>query len=106
MSETNQVGLYFLIKDTDITDKPLLYIGQTNHLKAQLNQHHKKEFWTRAFVTLSTNNTMTQTHALYMEHKAIITAIEVGRYELQNGNTGNTGNRPHKVIMTMMALLF
>ena len=35
---------------------------------------------------------MTQTHALYMEHKAIATAIEVGRYEIKNGNTGN---RPH-----------
>lgn len=35
---------------------------------------------------------MTQTHALYMEHKAIATAIEVGRYETKNGNTGN---RPH-----------
>ena len=92
MPDANQVGLYFLIGETESTDKPLLYIGQTGDLKARLNQHHKKEFWTRAFVMLSTNNTMTQTHALYMEHKAIATAIEVGRYELQNGNNGN---RPH-----------
>ena len=92
MPEANQVGLYFLIGETESTDKPLLYVGQTGDLKARLNQHHKKEFWTRAFVMLSTNNTMTQTHALYMEHKAIATAIDVGRYELQNGNNGN---RPH-----------
>lgn len=92
MPEANQVGLYFLISDTDSVEKPQLYIGQTGDLKARLNQHHKKEFWTRAFVMLSTNNTMTQTHALYMEHKAIATAIEVGRYEIKNGNNGN---RPH-----------
>lgn len=92
MPEANQVGLYFLIGDTDSVEKPQLYIGQTGDLKARLNQHHKKEFWTRAFVMLSTNNTMTQTHALYMEHKAIATAIEVGRYEIKNGNNGN---RPH-----------
>ena len=92
MPEANQVGLYFLIGDTDSIDKPLLYIGQTGDLKRRLNQHHEKDFWTRAFVMLSTNNSMTQTHALYMEHKAIATAIEVGRYEIKNGNTGN---RPH-----------
>ena len=92
MPEANQVGLYFLVGDTDSIDKPLLCIGQTGDLKRRLNQHHEKEFWTRAFVMLSTNNSMTQTHALYMEHKAIATAIEVGRYEIKNGNTGN---RPH-----------
>ena len=94
MPDANQVGLYFLIGDTDSIDKPLLYIGQTGDLKARLNQHHKKDFWTRAFVMLSTNNSMTQTHALYMEHKAIATALEVGRYELKNGNNGNKPHTP------------
>lgn len=89
MSDANQVGLYFLIGDTDVIDKPRLYIGQTGELKRRLGQHVTKEFWTRAFVMLSTNNSMTQTHTLYMEHKAIATAIEVGRYDIQNGNTGN-----------------
>lgn len=92
MPDANQVGLYFLVGDIDSIGKPLLYIGQTGDLKRRLNQHHEKAFWTRAFVMLSTNNSMTQTHALYMEHKAIATATEVGRYDLQNGNTGN---RPH-----------
>ena len=92
MPEANQVGLYFLVGDTDNIGKPLLYIGQTGDLKRRLNQHHEKDFWTRAFVMLSTNNSMTQTHALYMEHKAIATAIKVGRYKIKNGNTGN---RPH-----------
>ena len=94
MPDANQVGLYFLIGDTDSIDKPLLYIGQTGDLKARLNQHHKKDFWTRAFVMLSTNNSMTQTHALYMEHKAIATALDVGRYELKNGNSGNKPHTP------------
>jgi len=43
---------------------------------------------------LSTNNSMTQTHALYMEHKAIAIAIEVRRYELKNGNNGNKPHTP------------
>ncbi|MCD6251763.1 MAG: GIY-YIG nuclease family protein [Psychrobacter sp.] len=94
MPDANQVGLYFLVGDSDSTDKPLLYIGQTGDLKRRLNQHVDKDFWTRAFVMLSTNNSMTQTHALYMEHKAIATAIEVGRYELKNGNNGNKPHTP------------
>jgi len=94
MPEANQVGLYFLVGDTDGAAKPLLYVGQTGDLKRRLNQHGDKDFWTRAFVMLSTNNTMTQTHALYMEHKAIATATEVGRYEIQNGNNGNLPHTP------------
>ncbi len=93
--DANQVGIYFLLSDSEEFNRPKLYIGQTGELKRRLSQHHidtKKEFWTRAFVMLSTNNTMTQTHALYLEHKAIKTAQDVGRYDLQNGNHGN---RPH-----------
>ena len=94
MPDANQVGLYFLIGEAESTEKPLLYVGQTGDLKRRLNQHDDKDFWTRAFVMLSTNNSMTQTHALYMEHKAIATAIEVGRYELKNGNNGNKPHTP------------
>lgn len=94
MPDANQVGLYFLIGETENTEKPLLYVGQTGDLKRRLNQHDDKDFWTRAFVMLSTNNSMTQTHALYMEHKAIATATEVGRYELKNGNNGNKPHTP------------
>ncbi len=94
MPDANQVGLYFLIGETEGTDKPLLYVGQTGDLKRRLNQHDSKDFWTRAFVMLSTNNSMTQTHALYMEHKAIATATHVGRYEIKNGNNGNLPHTP------------
>lgn len=94
MPESNQVGLYFLVSDNEGIGKPLLYIGQTGDLKRRINQHDNKDFWTRAFVMLSTNNSITQTHALYMEHKAIATAIEVGRYEIKNGNNGNKPHTP------------
>lgn len=94
MPEANQVGLYFLIGEANDLELPKLYIGQTGDLQKRLNQHGDKDFWTRAFVMLSTNNTMTQTHALYMEHKAIATAIEVGRYEIKNGNNGNKPHTP------------
>ena len=95
MPDAKQVGLYFLVGDTDSRDKPLLYIGQTGDLTQRLKSHHNgKDFWTRVFVMLSTNNTITQTHALYMEHKAIQLATDVGRYDLQNGNNGSKPYTP------------
>lgn len=95
MPEAKKVGLYFLVGHANNANKPLLYIGQTGELRRRVEQHHKnKELWAwqRVFVMLLTNNALTTTHTLYMEHKAIARAHEVGRYTLKNGNNGN---RPH-----------
>ena len=95
MPESKKVGVYFLIGESNEALKPLLYIGQTGDLRKRLEQHEKTKNsweWQRAFVMFLTNNTLTQTHTLYMEHKAIALANEVGRYMLKNANNGN---RPH-----------
>lgn len=95
MPESKKVGVYFLIGESNKENKPLLYIGQTGDLRKRLEQHEKTKNsweWQRAFVMFLTNNTLTQTHTLYMEHKAIALANEVGRYTLKNANNGN---RPH-----------
>lgn len=97
MPEANKVGLYFLVGDLDNINKPLLYIGQTGELRRRLEQHNKAKGsweWERAFVMLLTNDSLTQTHTLYMEHKAIARANEVGRYTLKNGNNGNKPHTP------------
>lgn len=89
MQESLQLGLYFLVGRDEDNGQPQLYIGQTSELRRRLTQHNaQKEFWERVFVMLSTNNTITQTHALYLEYKAIETAKRVNRYELLNGNNG------------------
>ena len=95
MPESKKVGVYFLIGESNKENKPLLYIGQTGDLRKRLEQHEKTKNsweWQRAFVMFLTNNTLTQTHTLYMEHKAIALANEIGRYTLKNANNGN---RPH-----------
>ena len=95
MPEAMQVGLYFLVGSDEEDSKPQLYVGQTGELKKRLDQHNKeKDFWERAFVALSTNNTMTQTHALYLEFQAIQTASDVDRYHLLNGNKGIQPHTP------------
>ena len=93
MPEAKQVGLYFLIGNSDEDSLPRLYIGQTGDLTARLKEHHnKKEFWERAFVMVSRTNSMTPTHTLFLEWLSIKAATEAARYILDNGNAGS---RPH-----------
>lgn len=93
MPEAKQVGLYFLIGNSDEDSLPRLYIGQTGDLTTRLKEHHnKKEFWERAFVMVSRTNSMTPTHTLFLEWLSIKAATEAARYILDNGNAGS---RPH-----------
>lgn len=93
MPEAQQVGVYFLVGDQSETGQPRAYIGQSGSVGKRLEQHHQgKDFWNRALVVTSLTNSMTQTHALFLEWFAIAAATQAGRYSLENGNTGA---RPH-----------
>ena len=65
----------------------------------RLAQHNKsnergKDFWNRALVVISLTNSMTQTHALFLEWFAIAQAAQAGRYSLENGNVGSQPYTP------------
>jgi hypothetical protein len=94
MPESEQVGVYYLIGDNEAA-QPSVYIGQTGTLGERLSSHHKKkEFWNRALVAVSLTNSFTQTHALFLEWMSIKLANEVGRYSVENGNTGTKPHTP------------
>jgi hypothetical protein len=93
MPEAQQVGVYFLMGESSEAGLPRVYIGQSGNVGNRLVQHNQsKDFWNRAFVVISLTNSMTQTHALFLEWFAISEATKAGRYTLENGNTGA---RPH-----------
>jgi hypothetical protein len=93
MPEAQQVGVYFLMGELSEAGLPRVYIGQSGNCGARLVQHNQsKDFWNRALVVISLTNSMTQTHALFLEWFAISEASKAGRYSLENGNTGA---RPH-----------
>lgn len=93
MPEAEQVGLYFLVGEDVESGAPKAYIGQTGELKSRLSQHNqRKEFWSRALVAVSRTDSLTNTHANYMEWLSIAHAQKAGRYLLDNGNAGG---RPH-----------
>lgn len=95
MPEANQVGVYFLVGDTDDAGLRQLYIGQSGDLVERLRNHQRnKDFWNRAFVVVSLTNSLTQTHALFLEWFAIDAARMAGRYSLENGNAGSRPYTP------------
>lgn len=93
MQESKQVGVYYLVAAPEDGSDPQVYIGQTGDLCTRLKEHDdKKEFWERALVLISRTQTLTQTHALFLEWLSIQTSRKVGRYVDSNGNGGS---RPH-----------
>ena len=93
MPECSQVGLYFLIGVGDNTDSTEVYIGQTGDLKERLKSHNKnKDFWDKALVVVSKTNSLTQTHALFLEWLCIQEVRKADRFSDKNGNSGT---RPH-----------
>lgn len=116
MPEAQQVGVYFLMGELSEAGLPRTYIGQSGNVGKRLEQHHQnKDFWNRAFVVISLTNSLTQTHALFLEWLAIAEATKAGRYGLENGNTGTQPYTPaplqadcheiHETAATLLATL-
>ena len=116
MPEAQQVGVYFLMGELSEAGLPRAYIGQSGNVGSRLVQQNKdKDFWNRALVVISLTNSMTQTHALFLEWFAIAKATKAGRYSLENGNTGSQPYTPaplqadcheiHETAATLLATL-
>jgi hypothetical protein len=116
MPESQQVGVYFLLGELSEVGLPRAYIGQSGNVGARLVQHNQsKDFWNRALIVISLTNSMTQTHALFLEWFAIAEATKAGRYSLENGNTGSQPYTPaplqadcheiHETAATLLATL-
>ena len=87
--EAQQVGVYFLLGELSEAGLPRVYIGQSGSICNRLVPHNQsKDFWNRVMVVISLTNSMTQTHALFLEWLAISEATKAGRYSLENGNAG------------------
>jgi len=95
MPESSQVGVYFLFGSGTDGDDPQVYIGQSGDVRTRLMSHDsKKPFWQRALVLVSRTNSLTQTHALFLEWHCLKLAAEANRYRVENGNTGSKPHTP------------
>ena len=95
MPESDQVALYFLFGESEDGSEQKVYLGQTGDLRARLAKHNKeKEFWERALVLISRTNSLTQTHALFLEWHCLQAARKAARYADENGNSGTKPHTP------------
>lgn len=97
MPESEQVALYFLFGESEDSSEPRVYIGQTGDLRTRLPTHNKdekKDFWERALVLISRTNSLTQTHALFLEWHSLQAARAAGRFGDENGNSGSKPHTP------------
>jgi predicted GIY-YIG superfamily endonuclease len=95
MSESNQVALYFLVGEAEAGSEQKVYLGQTGDLRARLVTHNKeKDFWERALVLISRTNSLTQTHALFLEWHCLQATRKADRYVAENGNNGTKPHTP------------
>src|SRR5690606_23692108 len=92
---SDQVAVYFLFGQGEDGASQKLYIGQTGGLRKRLAKHNKeKDFWQRVVVLISRTNSLTQTHALFLEWLCIQQAKKAGRYSTENGNDGSKPHTP------------
>jgi hypothetical protein len=89
MPEANQVAMYFLVGEDEEGGDPRVYVGQTGDVVARLTSHNKdKDFWERALVVVSRTNSLTQTHALFLEWYSLQAIKAAKRFTDENGNKG------------------
>jgi hypothetical protein len=95
MPESMQVALYFLVGETEDGSEDTVYVGQTGDLRARLTAHNKeKDFWERALVLISRTNSLTQTHALFLEWYCIQAVRAAKRFRDENATNGSRPYTP------------
>jgi hypothetical protein len=90
--EFGRPGVYVL---TGVEDdgRVRVYVGEADVLGTRIAQHHAgpaaKEFWTRAIVFASTNDSLNKAHARYIESRLVGLASQAKRCTLENAATPN-----------------
>lgn len=85
--ELQGTGIYILFGKTDSTGQPLAYIGEAEGIYKRLTQHvSAKDFWNEAIVFVSKDGNLNKAHIKYIESRLYEIAINVNRYDLENGN--------------------
>jgi hypothetical protein len=83
--EFRQAGIYLLVGQSEEDDLPSIYIGQTDFLRDRLDIHEKnKDFWDRAMVFVSTNNSLNRGHITWLEYALVQQARLVNQCRLLN----------------------
>lgn len=88
--ELRKAGVYFLFGRDDTRNEPnSVYVGEAEEVIKRIPQHQDKDFWTEVLLFVSKDDNLNKAHIKFLEYTIYARAVEVGRYELRNGNTPN-----------------
>jgi hypothetical protein len=88
--EAQRPGVYLLVGDDPEGTRPLVYVGEAEHVLDRLKQHvadEKKDFWDQVVLFTSKDANLTKAHVKYLESRIVELAREIDRTRLYNGNT-------------------
>jgi hypothetical protein len=84
--ETRYTGVYLLFGEQD--GEPLAYIGEGEDISDRIRSHDaKKDWWTTVILITTAANNLNKAHVKYLEARLVEEARNIGRIELENGNT-------------------
>ncbi|PCI23917.1 hypothetical protein COB57_06300 [Candidatus Peregrinibacteria bacterium] len=103
--EIEGVGIYLLFGETESSTKPLVYIGEAEDCKKRISQHNlstSKINWNTALVITSKTLYFTKSHVKYLENYCYTSALNSGRFQLQNISTPTKSYIPDPVVADLM----
>lgn len=97
--ELHSTGVYFLLGKSEESNQDIIYIGQAGErengkgLLGRIEEHERsKEFWNRAVLVFTSNNSFGATDITYLERSFYDLALKSGRYSLENNQLPSHGN--------------
>lgn len=87
IDELRSTAVYLLFGVDEETDRPVVYIGETEDAIERLGQHYKNEeksYWNDAVVFISQDEHFNKAHIKYLESRFYEIAKEVDRYKVMN----------------------
>lgn len=86
-TELSSPGVYFLFGYDEITDRPLVYIGEAENIINRLKQHlERKDNWNEAIIFISKDSNLNKAHIKYLENSFYTIAKDCDRYSIDNNN--------------------
>jgi hypothetical protein len=85
--EAGRTGIYVLVgPDPQSYDRSRVYVGEGDVIRTRLDHHQKeKEFWTRAFLFTTKDDSLNKAHIRYLEACLIDSASRARTSALENG---------------------
>jgi hypothetical protein len=86
--EASYTGAYILIGDSEDSNLPRVYIGESEDVAERIRSHDaKRDWWTQVVMITSEANGLNKAHVKYLESRLVEEAKCASRMNLENANT-------------------